>query len=654
MINGINRLTHWALTSIPTVHDEEALTALELMGRIGAKINEVITVVEQQTTFLEGETERIREQTDDIAREVITGETMTEYLNDTLLAALRLDLAELESRLDSLIVSEGSDSSSEVVDARATNSGIVYPNLGAHMRALGNGGAFTDAVRPGTVKAGRLSAGMLTGELRDKYTIREYTPQAGHWNESGYVDTLGDVTAHDGYKITDFIPCEYGDVFLLKTYIFGTSVRAAALYDEDKTFIKLAGSLGVDSWSTISDEIHIDAGTVRYVRFICGSGYVSSFEALRVTPRQALDRDAYGNAKGYIHARAKKRTDTITDRAQVKCSFRLPEGRAEGDLYRIPLQLLKWSNLEGYTFRLFGSTSATTYDMQLSTSASAYKISPAQGINPYFTVPMATAEGEPITHVALFIDLYPARPDEHINVYLPPLTLESSQGNAQGVGYDLHGAVTGDTINIVPAGAAGTHLMDKRILGIGDSLMAGNTLPKGASWFNLAAGAADMLHYNAAVNGMPISGADSMVSNIDAYLTAFPAPDYVIIQGGANDLRLNRSLTQFREGLTTIIQRIRAHAPECRIMLMTNWRRSDYINPLGLTEQDYVVEMLAIGEELCIPTVNNWTCAINLTDPAVAAWADEGMVSTGTANIHFSRKANEIIAAQTLHRLEGL
>lgn len=653
-MDSINRLTHWALTSFPTVHDEEALTALELMGRIGAKINEVIKVVEQQTDYLQEETERIREQTDDIAREVITGETMTSYLNDTLLAALRLDLQELETRLDNLIMTEGTDSSSEVVDARVTNSGIAYHNLGTHMRALGTGTAFSDAVRPGTVKAGRLTAGMLAGELRDRYTIREYTPMAGHWVEPGYIDADGSITAHDGYKITDFIPCEYGDTFLVTTYLFGGLVRTAALYDANKTYIKHLGTLGEGNWDEINDEIQIDSSSVRYVRFVCGAGYEASFAAYRVTPRDALDRDAYGAAKGYIHARAKKRTDTITDRAQVKCTFRLPSERGAEDLYRIPVQLIKWSNLDGWTYRLFGSTSATTYDVQLPVSASAYKISPFYGINPFFEVPLTTSEGEPITHVTLFIDLYPAREDEHINAYIPPLTLEGEGISVTGTGYDLHGAILGDTINIVPAGANGSHLKDKRILGIGDSLMAGNTLPKSASWFNLAAGAADMVHYNAAVNGMPVSGADSMASNIDAYLAAFPAPDYVIIQGGANDLRLSRSLGAFREALETIVAKIRESSPSARIMFMTNWQRSGYVNDLGLAEHDYVVEMLAAGEALCIPTVNNWACAINLTDPSVAAWADEGLVSGGVANIHFSRRANEIIAAQTTHRLEGL
>ena len=42
---SIEKLNHYALESIPSVYDEEAMTALEMCGRLGKKVNEVITAV---------------------------------------------------------------------------------------------------------------------------------------------------------------------------------------------------------------------------------------------------------------------------------------------------------------------------------------------------------------------------------------------------------------------------------------------------------------------------------------------------------------------------------------------------------------------------------------------------------------------------------
>lgn len=654
---ALNPLKHFMLTHWGSVHDEEALTALELQGRSAAKINEAVAEINKQIDIIDDTLKLIPEIVDSVFDYAVEKGTIRDMLNNTLLSALRKDITALENRVASLIsMNNSTDGNSELVDARTDNHGKSHTSLGNHMRSLGNGSAFSDAVRPGTVNAGRIMAGMTGGDLRDKYTVREVIPMAGHWNGGkGYYDMNAlEFVGHDGYTMSDLIPCSYGDTFLMESCVYGNLVKPCVLFDANKKAVQVLGTAGVGSYEIVSDEIHIGRGDVAYVAFICSSPYLSDCLVQRVSMKEATDREVYANGKGYIHARAKKRTNTVTDRAQVKAWFKLPEDHTAERVYHIPVQLMKYTNLGGWTMRLFAASSDSTYETQLNTSAAAYTFPTSNGLRPYFTVPLETSDGAPVTHVCLFVDLLPARPDEFINAYLCPMTMRWSGGSSVGTGYSLHGHLDTDTLNRVWPGAESSALFDKRILGIGDSLMSGNTLRKEKTWFNLAAGARDMQHFNAAANGRPVAGADSMVSNIDNILTSFPRPDYAIIQGGANDLRLNVRMEDFRAALHTIVEKVLKNNPKCKILFATNWRRSDYINPLGYDEDDYVSAMLEEAEMLRIPVVNNFATGINLRDPLVGAWADEGIVSGETANIHFSEAANEHIVPTYIKALEGI
>lgn len=69
----INKIGHYAIENNPTIYDEEAMTALELCGRVTAKVNEVISqfnnlsgrvekAVESMTTSIDATAERIMSQ----------------------------------------------------------------------------------------------------------------------------------------------------------------------------------------------------------------------------------------------------------------------------------------------------------------------------------------------------------------------------------------------------------------------------------------------------------------------------------------------------------------------------------------------------------------------------------------------------------------
>lgn len=81
MTNPISRLKGLAISTACTVHDEEALSALELAGRTAAKVNECVKLVND------------------------TCEKLEENLKDTLVAAMTdmLDNGTLDDAMDKIV-----------------------------------------------------------------------------------------------------------------------------------------------------------------------------------------------------------------------------------------------------------------------------------------------------------------------------------------------------------------------------------------------------------------------------------------------------------------------------------------------------------------------------------------------------------------------
>lgn len=81
MTNPISRLKCLAIATACTVHDEEALSALELAGRTAAKVNECVKLVND------------------------TCEKLEENLKDTLVAAMTdmLDNGTLDLAMDKIV-----------------------------------------------------------------------------------------------------------------------------------------------------------------------------------------------------------------------------------------------------------------------------------------------------------------------------------------------------------------------------------------------------------------------------------------------------------------------------------------------------------------------------------------------------------------------
>lgn len=632
----INPLRHFSLTHHKTVYDEEALSSLELMGRIGAKVNELINNVNEVNELVAN----LPDEVDRALSQEINSGNIAAIVGPAVLNELGTALSDLNTRISRIVASSGDDNT-EVVDMRTGPSGS-YDTAGDHLRAIATGAGFRDAVRPGTVNHGRIMAGMLGGDLAEDHTRLMAQPMAGKWGSSGYFDkpTLA-MIAHSGYSVTDLIPCKYGDTFVLKSYLFGPRVYPAAVLNAAGKMLEVIGTPGRSSWDVIEDSVMVTHPEAAYIRFVCGVGYESQFRAYRVAPNPETDPAAAMASKGYIHMIAKQRTDTITDRAQIKVWFKRPDKTTP---YNIPLRLYKWANLKGYTFRVFGANEVGAYNQQLTESASGYTFDPDKGIE----VNVGHTQVDAYPYICLFIDLLPVDGEQPMDVYLPQVAID---GDIWGVGYALHGSLASDQLRVVHPAALGSPLYQKKLLGVGDSLMRGNTLPVSMSWFNLSAGRYDMEFHNAAVNGQSVA---QMSEAIDSVLAAFPQPDYFMLNGGANDLRLSVDLATFREAIINIITKVRANNPRVKILALTNWERSGYTNDLGLIESDYVEAMLEVCEALNVVCLNNYADSLNMKDAATQSWADEGVVSGGEPNLHFSEAANIHLMPRICAALESL
>lgn len=142
MIDKMNM--HYSFTNPATIHDEEALTSLELAGRQGAKINELVTAyneLEADTNeHLDAQDETIEARMDaqDKAIPVEVTQEVQKRINDgSFDRSIDQYAGNLEARVDNLLgtVSEGSTTmDAEVIDARTGHDGTAYDNMGQAVR----------------------------------------------------------------------------------------------------------------------------------------------------------------------------------------------------------------------------------------------------------------------------------------------------------------------------------------------------------------------------------------------------------------------------------------------------------------------------------------------------------------------------------------
>lgn len=193
-------------------------------------------------------------------------------------------------------------------------------------------------------------------------------------------------------------------------------------------------------------------------------------------------------------------------------------------------------------------------------------------------------------------------------------------------------------------------LYGKTLVAIGDSLIYGSKLGNEATWVNKLGKKHSMTVYNYGINGNSIACTDKQdqIPMCVRYADMNPEADYVVVLGGANDRRLDVPLGEndstdpytFKGALNQMIEGLVEKYPRAKLLFMTNYRRWDKPNTLGLTDLDYVIAM----EEVChvhgIPCFNNYyNIGICFYHKAHNEWMDEGMVLEGKSNRHFSDEA---------------
>ena len=135
MANMIEEIRHYALETIPSIYDEEALTALQLCGRIASKVNDVIRAFQDLSrgtanTLTAFETETIPQEVQSQIQDHINGGEFDQ--------AIDLYCGELRAQLTNILANGSPDKDPELVDARMDHRGYLtekaWPTLGTMLR----------------------------------------------------------------------------------------------------------------------------------------------------------------------------------------------------------------------------------------------------------------------------------------------------------------------------------------------------------------------------------------------------------------------------------------------------------------------------------------------------------------------------------------
>lgn len=215
----LEKINHYSLTNLPSIHDEEALTALELAGRTAAKTNE--TVVAFNT--LEKETgEHLKTQDDSIEKmntvtmpAKVKAEMQARIDDGTFDEKIDASLGGLNARVNNLLgsLNEGSTTmDAEIVDARTSVDGYAMGVLGDAQRAV--------------EKLCRLGASI------NDFTVENMT---GTMENGYYMHRTGEHIKNDAYRCLT-VDVEPYDVIFIMSY-YGWDVADAIVYDADGAMI---------------------------------------------------------------------------------------------------------------------------------------------------------------------------------------------------------------------------------------------------------------------------------------------------------------------------------------------------------------------------------------------------------------------------------
>lgn len=198
----------------------------------------------------------------------------------------------------------------------------------------------------------------------------------------------------------------------------------------------------------------------------------------------------------------------------------------------------------------------------------------------------------------------------------------------------------------------------KSIVVVGDSLSTGHKLGQEKSWVTLLAEENYMTYDNLSRGGIALSVNDRHTKlpvsmNVDRLFTTISAPDYVIVNAGANDWNSHvklgandsRDVSTYKGAINTIIDKIQKKSPKSTIIFMTPYKRRTGKNHANLSYEDYanaMIEVCKAREVACFDNYHN--SGMDFTDEKIAKTIDEGLTLGLEANRHFSAIANKKLA----------
>lgn len=203
MINPIN---HYSIENHVVIHDEEALTSSQLLGRLTGKVNEVINYVNQNLGKIDA---------------AVAAEVAEHIRNGTFTQAISTYCNALEKRIDQMIgkIPVGSTTmDAEVIDGRVGADGTQYSNIGAAIRT----------------QVDMLRAFIKSAMIEDPNNL--FDPFACE-DGVGIATANGNISKTAANWLTDYIPVKGG--FLS----FNTAVYKIAWFNANKVFLECVTNL---------------------------------------------------------------------------------------------------------------------------------------------------------------------------------------------------------------------------------------------------------------------------------------------------------------------------------------------------------------------------------------------------------------------------
>lgn len=200
-------------------------------------------------------------------------------------------------------------------------------------------------------------------------------------------------------------------------------------------------------------------------------------------------------------------------------------------------------------------------------------------------------------------------------------------------------------------------LSNKKMGGLGDSLIKGSSLGNTYTSLYLISQANNMTYTNYGINGNPIANPSNYQEGNNQgmcvrYTDMSNDLDYIVVLGGANDKRLDvpigqnsdEVVTTFKGALNILIKGLLTKYPGKKILFMTNYNRTQDANNLGLHDIDYVDAMIEMCALYGIPCFDNYRkCGISWKTNIQTSWCDEGVYEGGSINRHLSPAGYEFL-----------